>query len=105
MVELKTPSEIIENLVDNIEKTRKQKKMRQKDLCQKSDVPLSTYQDFIYKKSINITNLIKIMYTLKMFDNLEGLIGFKDIKSVEDIRAAKKQKRFPERIRVGNEKR
>ena len=90
MIKLKTPSETIDSLVVNIEKTRKQIKLRQVDLCDIANVPLATYQSFIYKKNINFVSLIKIMYSLKMWDNLEGLIAFEEIKSIEDIRMAKK---------------
>ncbi len=104
MIELKTPSEIIDSLVVNIEKTRKQMKLRQVDLCEIANVPLATYQSFIYKKNINLVSLIKIMYSLKMWDNLEGLIAFEEIKTIEDIRLAKKQQQLPKRIRKSSEK-
>lgn len=104
MIELKTPSEIIDSLVVNIEKTRKQMKLRQVDLCKIADVPLATYQSFIYKKNINLVSLVKIVYSLKMWDNLEGLIAFEEIKSIEDIRMAKKQQQLPKRIRKSSEK-
>lgn len=44
------------------------------------------------------------MYTLRMWDNLNGLIDFKEIKSIEDIRALKQQKKLPEKMKK-NEKR
>jgi len=99
MVELYTPSEIIESLTINIEKSRKQMKLRQIDLCELADVPLATYQSFIYKKNINLVSLMKIMYSLNMWDNLEGLVAFEEIKTVKDIKLAKKQKQLPKRIR------
>ena len=104
MIELTTPSEIIDSLTINIEKSRKQMKLRQVDLCEIADVPLATYQSFIYKKNISLVSLIKIMYSLKMWDNLEGLIAFEEIKTIEDIRIAKKQKQLPKRIRKSSER-
>ena len=104
MVELNTPSEIIDSLVVNIEKTRKRMKLRQVDLCEIADVPLATYQSFLYKKNINLAGLVKIMYSLKMWDNLEGLIAFEEIKTIEDIRMAKKLQQLPKRIRKSSEK-
>lgn len=103
-VELKTPYEIIEELVNTIEKTRKKKKLRQEDLCQKSQIPLSTYQKFLYKKTINIMSLIKIMYALNMMKNLEGLIKYEEVLTLEDIRDKQKKKKMPMRIRLKSEK-
>jgi len=103
-IELKTPFEIIEELALTIEKTRKRKKIRQKDLCEKSGVPLSTYQKFLYEKSINITSLIKIMYFLNMMSNLENLIKYEEILTIDDIREQQKEKQLPMRIRKKNDK-
>ena len=47
MIELNTPSEIINSLAVNIEKSRKRMKLRQIDLCEMTNVPLATYQSFI----------------------------------------------------------
>ena len=102
-IELKTPFEIIEELAFTIEKTRKRKKIRQKDLCEKSGVPLSTYQKFLYDKTINITSLIKIMYFLNMMKNLESLIKYEEILTIDDIREQQKEKQLPMRIRKKNE--
>lgn len=103
-IELKTPFEIIEELVNTIEKTRKRKKLRQEDLCIKSQVSLATYQRFLYKKTINIISLIKIMYALNMMKNLEGLIKYEEVLTLDDIRDRQKKKKLPERIRLKNEK-
>lgn len=99
MIELKTPDEIIDALVDNVERERKLKKYKQIDLCKKADVAISTYQNFIYKKNISLTTLIKLMYTLKMWDNLDGLIKYEQKLSIQDIRDINKKKELPKRIR------
>ena len=102
-IELKTPFEIIEELSLTIENTRKRKKIRQKDLCEKSGVSLSTYQKFLYDKTINITSLIKIMYFLNMMSNLESFIKYEEILTIDDIREKQKKKQFPMRVRLKNE--
>lgn len=102
-IEMKTPFEIIETLAETIENTRKRKKIRQKDLCKISEVSLSTYQKFLYSKTINIASLIKIMYALNMMKNLEGLIHYEEIVTIDDIRDRQKNKTLPERIRIKNE--
>ena len=103
-IELKTPFEIIEELSHTIEKTRKRKKIRQKDLCEMSGVPISTYQKFLYEKTINLASLIKIMYFLNLFNNLENFIKYEEILTVDDIRNRQKDKKLPKRVRVKNEK-
>lgn len=103
-ITLKTPFEIIEDLVLTIEKTRKRKKLRQKDLSQMSGVPIATYQKFIYEKNISLTSLIKIMYTLNMMDNLKGFTEYEEIISLDDLRDKQKKKSLPQRVRLSNEK-
>jgi len=99
-IDLKTPYEIIEELANIIEKTRKKKKIRQKDLCEKSGVSLATYQKFLYKKTISLVSLVKIMYYLKMMKNLENLIKYEEILTIDDIREKQKNQELPKRIRV-----
>jgi len=99
MIELKTPSEIIDTLVENIEKQRIRTKIKQLELCQNAEVPLSTYQNFIYQKKISLPSLIKIMYTLKMWDNLKGLIEYEDVVSIDDMRRMHKKKQLPKRVK------
>ena len=99
MIELQTPSEIIDRLAENIEKQRIKKKMKQSELCKNAEVPLSTYQNFIYEKKVNIINLIKIMYTLRMWDNLEGLTKYEEVTSIEEMKLMHKKKRLPKRVK------
>lgn len=100
MIELKTPYEIIEELSLVIEKTRINQNLRQKDLCKNAGVSISTYQNFLYDKKISFTNLVKIMYALDMYKNLNGLISYDEIKSLEDIKKAKKEETRPQRVRL-----
>lgn len=98
MLELKTPAELIDKLVENIEMTRKRKKLRQTDLCKKADIPRSTYQKLIHGKQINLMGLIKIMYALNMKTNLQGLVHYDEITSLDDIRNAARDN-TPQRVR------
>jgi len=99
MIELKTPSEIIDSLADNIEKQRVKKKIKQSELCQRAEVPLSTYQTFLYQKKINLPNLIKVMYALQMWDNLQGLIEYQEVTSIEEMKLKHKKKELPKRVK------
>ena len=103
MVELKTPFEFIEELIKTIEKTRKRKKLRQQDLCELAGLSIATYQKFIYKKKISIISLVQVMYALDMTSNLEGLVFYDEIQSLDDIRAAADKKALPKRVRNNNE--
>ena len=99
MIELRTPSEIIESLVENIEKQRIKKKMKQSELCKNAEVPLSTYQNFIYEKKISLPGLIKIMYALQMWDNLQGLIEYEEVTSIKEMKLRYKKKALPRRVK------
>ncbi len=99
MIELQTPSEIIESLVENIENQRIKKKMKQLELCKNAEVPLSTYQNFIYEKKISLPSLIKIMYALQMWDNLQGLIEYEEVASIEEMKLRHKKKVLPKRVK------
>lgn len=99
MVELKTPFELIEKLIETIEKTRKRKKLRQQDLCKFAGLSIATYQKFIYQKKISLISLVQVLYALDMMSNLEGLIAYDDIQSLDDIRAIANKKSLPKRVR------
>ncbi|MHB8100109.1 MAG: hypothetical protein ACYDD5_11060 [Sulfuricurvum sp.] len=99
MIELKTPFEFIEALIETIEKTRKRKKLRQQDLCELADLSIATYQKFLYQKKISLISLVQILYALDMMSNLEGLIAYDEIQSLDDIRGTAKKSPLPQRIR------
>ncbi len=99
MIELKTPFEFIEELIDTIEKTRKRKKLRQQDLCDLAGLSIATYQKFIYQKKIALISLVQVLYALDMIKNLEGLIAYDEIQSLNDIRGASTKTPLPKRVR------
>lgn len=99
MVELKTPFEFIEELIETIENTRKRKKLRQQDLCDLTGLSIATYQKFIYHKKISLISLVQVLYALDMIGNLEGLIAYDEIQSLDDIRAVVNKNPLPKRVR------
>lgn len=99
MIELKTPFEFIEKLIETIEKMRKRKKLRQQDLCELSGLSIATYQKFIYQKKISLISLVQVLYALEMISNLEGLIAYDEIQSLDDIRDAANKTPLPKRVR------
>ncbi|MDQ1340026.1 MAG: hypothetical protein QG567_1182 [Campylobacterota bacterium] len=95
MIELYTPFEVIEQVVELIETERKIQKLQQKELALKADIPFPTYKQFIYQKKISFENLIKLFIALHLFDNLKGLLKSKEYKTLDDI---KNQDKLPKRI-------
>ena len=86
MNQFDTPKELIEKLSVLIEKKRKEVKFSQSQLALKSDVPLPTYRDFVYKHKISLEALFKILIALGMYDNIDGLLKKKDILTLDDIK-------------------
>ena len=92
---LNTPKELIETLATRIEKERILQKLSQKDLASKADIPLPTYKAFLYHKKLSIESLFKLLFALKMHDNIEGLLKERMHESLADL----KEERLPKRIR------
>lgn len=95
MIELNTPLEIIAKLALLIENERKLQGLQQKELAHKAGVPLPTYSDFIYKSKISLAGLIKLVVALRMFDNLQGLLKQREIRTLDEI---KNEIKLPSRI-------
>ena len=100
MIELKTPNNIITDLIELIEKERLNQELRQEDLAKIADISLSTYRKFLANKNISLQRLIKIMYALNMWDNLSGLLHKQEFKTIEDIRLKQADNMSVKRIKV-----
>ena len=96
MIELSTPKSIIATLVKHIEKERKRQNLQQKEIAARASVPLPTYKNLIYHHKISLENLLKILFALKMHDNINGLVKEREYKTIEEI---KKKDDLPRRIR------
>lgn len=96
MIELKTPKSIIEDLIEVIENERKFQGIQQKELALKASIPLPTYKAFVYKKKISLENLLKLLFALKMFDNMNGLLKKRAFASIDEI---ENKNKIPQRIR------
>ena len=95
MIELSTPIELIEKTIELIENERKVQKLQQKELALKADIPFPTYKDFVYKKRISFENILKLFIALRLFENLNGFLKQREIKSLEEI---KNEIKLPKRI-------
>ena len=86
MYQFDTPKELIEKLVTLIETERKRQKYTQVQLSQKADIPTPTYREFLYKYKISLESLFKVFVALGMYDNIDGLLTQRRIKTLDDIR-------------------
>ena len=96
MITLQTPKGIAEDLVEVIEDERRFQAIQQKELALKASIPLATYKAFVYKKKISLENLLKVLFALKMFDNINGLLKKRTFASIEEI---ENKNKLPKRIR------
>jgi len=96
LIELYTPKEMIAKMVQIVEKERRAQALQQKELSIIASIPLPTYREFVYNKKISFENLIKLLFALKLFTNLEGLLYEKSYRSIEEI---KQKDTLPKRIR------
>jgi len=96
MYALSTPKEIISKLAEYIEQERKKQRLQQKELASKASIPLPTYKNFIYQQKISLENLLKLLFALKLFDNIEGLLHQRDVTSLLEL---KHEEHLPKRVR------
>ncbi len=96
MYELYTPKEIIAKIVELVEKEKRAQSLQQKELSKIASIPLPTYREFVYNNKVSFENLIKLLFALKLFSNIEGLLQEKSYASIEDI---KQKDTLPKRVR------
>jgi len=96
-----TPKELTKHLSTIIEKERLSQRLSQKELAAKADIPLPTYKSFLYHQKLSLESLFKLLFALKMQDNIEGLLKEKTQQSLADL----KEDNLPKRIRKPKENR
>jgi len=94
-----TPKELTQQLATTIEKERLSQRLSQKELASRADIPLPTYKSFIYHQKLSLEGLFKLLFALKMHDNIEGLLKEKTEQSLADL----KENDLPKRIRKSKE--
>lgn len=92
MIEFMTPYEVMEKLVENIEKQRIRKNMTQADLYKKAGFSASGYSKFIKNKNTSFENILKLLFALDMSSNIEALLSIQEFNSIDEIRDAKNSK-------------
>jgi len=91
---LYTPKELMEKIINRIEKERLKQNITQEELSKKTGIPTATYRNFIYKKQISLINFIKILKKLRMEDALKLLVDIPIEEEIADVlEGGKKRKR------------
>ena len=96
MYALSTPKELIVKLSTLIEKERRAQAMKQNELASRAGIPLPTYKQFLYQDKISLENLFKLLFALKLHDNIAGLLQEKEYSTLDDL---KNKDTLPKRIR------
>jgi len=96
MYALSTPKELIVKLSTLIEKERRVQTMKQNELASRAGIPLPTYKQFLYQKKISLENLFKLLFALKLHNNIAGLLQEKEYSTLDDL---KNKDTLPKRIR------
>jgi len=96
MYALSTPKELIVKLATLIEKERRAQAMKQNELATRAGIPLPTYKQFLYQDKISLENVFKLLFTLKLHDNIAGLLQEKEYSTLDEL---KNKDTLPKRIR------
>ena len=96
MYTFNTPKELITKLSILIEKERRAQAMKQNELATRSGIPLPTYKQFIYQQKISLENVFKLLFALKLHDNIAGLLQEKEHSTLDEL---KNKDTLPKRIR------
>jgi len=81
----KTPNEIAKSLANQIKKIRKNLKISQEVLAQKSGVSLGSIKRFETKYEISLQSFIKIAIALDLDNDLENLFAQKKYASIDEV--------------------
>ncbi len=96
---LYTPKELMEKIVERIEKERLKQNLTQEELSKKAGIPVATYRNFVYKKQISLQNFIKILKRLRMEDALRLLVDTPMQEEISEAIALLKTKKERKRAR------
>jgi len=55
-------------------------------LSTKADIPLPTYKAFLYHQKLSVESLIKLLFALRMHDNIEGLLKQRTHQTLADLK-------------------
>ncbi len=102
-MEMSDPA-ILQRLGDRQKRIRIRRKMTQGELAEQSGVSLLTVSNFEKGKSITVANLIKILRTLSLLENLDNLLPEQKISPIQLKEWLAKQGKMPKRVRKSTKK-
>ena len=86
MLQLNTPTEIIELLAKKIEAIRIDKNITQKDLALRTGITYGSYRNFIDIQKISLINFISLLQTLDLIFEIENLTKIKKHKTIAELK-------------------
>lgn len=93
---LMTDEEILKSIASRAREVRISRDLRQSDLSLKSDVPLNSIRVFERSGVISFLYLVKILRTLSLIEELDGLFSLPEL---TDLKEAMKEKKIRKRVR------
>lgn len=87
-----SPFEVMEKFVANIEKERIRQNMTQAELYKAAGISASGYGKFLREKKISFENVVKLLFALGMYPNIEALLEVEEFNSLDEIRTQHNQK-------------
>lgn len=82
---LKSPNDINKEIAMRMRARRKEKKLSQIQLSERSDVSLGSLKRFERTGEISLSSLIKIAFALGCEDDFEGLFSKKRYSSIQEV--------------------
>lgn len=82
---LKSPYEINRDIAKRVQARRKEKKITQKQLSERSDVSLGSVKRFERTGEISLSSLIKIAFALGCEDDFDALFAKKGYSSIQEV--------------------
>ncbi|MDE6568403.1 MAG: helix-turn-helix domain-containing protein [Lachnospiraceae bacterium] len=82
---LKSPNEINRDIAKRVQARRKEKKITQKQLSERSDVSLGSVKRFERTGEISLSSLIKIAFALGCEDDFDVLFAKKGYSSIQEV--------------------
>lgn len=82
---LKSPDEINKEIAEKVRARRKEKKLSQVELSERSNVSLGSLKRFERTGEISLSSLIKIAFALGCEDDFEVLFAKKTYASIQEV--------------------
>ena len=82
-----TEQSVVNGIVERVKKKRKQMKISQRELSQKSGVTYSSVRRFETTGEISLSSLLKIAHALEALKDFEGLFKGQAIVNLKDYKA------------------